>query len=177
MNLYVNIKKRDWKLYYVPWYVTWWEQFRMTESTGAGEYDELDDEVKMMLRDQTRVTEASRNCIIRHLFLSGSGRRWQHQQPWAKKCERSPESVMTPASSSSSFLRLWTTCWMAPCARRTLEQEEAKEDVLKTFKEGFGQMAAEMKSLSTAVMQQSDNFSKLLNFLLTQQFAKPIDRP
>jgi hypothetical protein len=66
---------------------------------------------------------------------------------------------------------------MAPCARRTLEQEEAKEEVLKTFKEGFGQMAAEMKSLSTAVMQQSDNFSKLLNFLLTQQFAKPIDRP
>ncbi len=69
---------------------------------------------------------------------------------------------------------------MAPCARRRpLEQEEAKEEVLKTFnfKEGFGQMAAEMKSLSTAVMQQSDNFSKLLNFLLTQQFAKPIDRP
>ena len=57
------------------------------------------------------------------------------------------------------------------------KQEEAKEEVLKTFKEGFGQMAAEMKSLSTAVMQQSDNFSKLLNFLLTQQFAKPIDRP
>ena len=57
------------------------------------------------------------------------------------------------------------------------KQEEAKEEVLKTFKEGFVQMAGEIKSLSAAVMQQSDNFSKLLNFILMQQLAKPIDRP